>query len=96
MYMYRSTRYVMYMYRRVPLPHSMVVLIIIFLYFDTVVSVSNGVCIILCMPVITQYGVSTLMLAAGLGKTEVVVELVKAGVNVDMQNEVRSYVNTFV
>ena len=32
------------------------------------------------------------MLAADMGKTEVVVELVKAGANVDMQNEVCQYI----
>ena len=42
------------------------------------------------MSVITQEGVSVLMEAARAGKTEVVVELVKAGANVDMQNEVRT------
>ena len=47
------------------------------------------VCVILHMSVITQNGVSALMYAAILGKTEVVVELVKVGANVDMQNEVR-------
>ena len=40
------------------------------------------------MSVITQEGYSALMLAAMRGKTEVVVELVKAGAIVDMQNEV--------
>ena len=38
--------------------------------------------------VITQEGVSALMLAAAFGKTEVVVELMRAGANVNMQNEV--------
>ena len=42
--------------------------------------------------VITQEGDSTLMRAARGGKTEVVVELVKAGANVDMQNGVRQYI----
>ena len=36
------------------------------------------------------------MVAAGLGKTEIVVDFVKADANVDMQNEVCSFVNTFV
>ena len=40
------------------------------------------------MCVITQEGVSALMMAAMKGKTEVVVELVKAGANVDMQSKV--------
>ena len=45
------------------------------------------------MSVITQNGVSALMFAAMEGKTEVVVELVKAGANVDMQDKVRSYIH---
>ena len=49
-------------------------------------------CVILHMSVITQDGYSALMAAAGLGKTETVVELVKAGANVDMQNEVCQYI----
>ena len=40
------------------------------------------------MSVITQWGYSALMWAAREGKTEVVVELVKAGANVDMQDNV--------
>ena len=40
---------------------------------------------------ITQVGNSALMAAAGMGKTEVGVELVKAGANVDMQNAVRTF-----
>ena len=40
------------------------------------------------MSVITQDGDSALMEAARGGKTEVVVELVKAGANVDLQNKV--------
>ena len=36
----------------------------------------------------TQDGYSTLMLAALKGETEVVVELVKAGANVDVQTKV--------
>ena len=51
-----------------------------------------SVCVILHMSVITQRGVSALMFAAVYGKTEVVVELVKAGANVDMQNEVCQYI----
>ena len=39
---------------------------------------------------ITQWGWSALMRAAWKGKTEAVVELVKAGANVDMQNAVRA------
>ena len=53
-------------------------------------------CVILHMSVVIQDGYSPVMLAAMKGETEVVVELVKAGANVDMQNEVRTYVNTFV
>ena len=45
-------------------------------------------CVILHMSVITQDGYSALMWAARKGKTEVVVELVKAGANVDMQDNV--------
>ena len=44
------------------------------------------------MSVTTQEGASALMLAAGFGKTEVVVELVKAGANVDMQSKVCQYI----
>ena len=51
-------------------------------------------CVILHMSVITQDGWSALMMAAMEGKTEVVVELVKAGANVDMQNKVYVYINT--
>ena len=53
---------------------------------------SISVCVILHMSVITQKGYSALMLAAMEGKTEVVVELVKAGANVDMQTEVCQYI----
>ena len=49
-------------------------------------------CVILHMSVITQKGASALILAAQEGKTEAVVELVKAGANVDMQNEVCQYI----
>ena len=41
--------------------------------------------------VITQDGGSALMVAAMEGKTEVVIELVKAGANVDMQDNVCQY-----
>ena len=51
-------------------------------------TVSISVCVILHMSVITQEGVFALMLAAMEGRTEVVVELVKAGANVDMQIKV--------
>ena len=49
-------------------------------------------CVILHMSVITQRGVSALMFAAVRGETEAVVELVKAGANVDMQNAVCQYI----
>ena len=45
-------------------------------------------CVILHMFVITQDGFSALMFAAWKGETEVCVELVRAGANVDMQNKV--------
>ena len=51
-------------------------------------------CVILHMSVITQRGRSALMWAASEGKTEVVVELVKAGANVDVQDKVCQY-NTY-
>ena len=40
------------------------------------------------MSVITQYGDSALIVAASNGHTEVVVELVKAKANLDLQNKV--------
>ena len=49
-------------------------------------------CVILHMSVITQDGASALLEAASVGKTEAVVELVKAGANVDMQDEVCQYI----
>ena len=49
---------------------------------------------LLHMSVITQDGIFALMGAAGLGKTEVVVELVKTGASVDMQNKVCQYTAT--
>ena len=49
-------------------------------------------CVILHMSVITQDGASALMAAAQEGKTEAVVELVKAGANVDMQTKVCQYI----
>ena len=48
------------------------------------------VCVILRMSVITQRGYSALVWAAREGETEVVVELVKAGANVDVQDKVCS------
>ena len=44
------------------------------------------------MSVITQDGWSVLTLAARWGKTEVVVELVKTGANVDMQTKIQDIV----
>ena len=52
-------------------------------------------CVILHMSVITQDGHSALMWAAMWGETEVVVELVEAGANVDMQDKVYVYVNAY-
>ena len=49
-------------------------------------------CVSLHMSIITQNGWSALMLAASEGETEVVVQLVKAGANVDMQNNVCQYI----
>ena len=49
-------------------------------------------CVILHMSVITQEGDSALMKAAREGETDVVVELVKAGANVDLQDDVCQYV----
>ena len=49
-------------------------------------------CVILHMSVITQVGWSALMYAAGWGRTEVVVELVKAGANLNLQNTVCQYI----
>ena len=48
-------------------------------------------CVILHMSVITQGGDSALMTAAYWGETEVVVELVKAGALLDLQNTVCPY-----
>ena len=40
------------------------------------------------LPFVTQYGDSALILTARLDLTDVVVELVKAGANLDLQNKV--------
>ena len=45
-------------------------------------------CVILHMSVITQDGYSALIWAASNGYTEMVVDLVKAKANLDLQNEV--------
>ena len=49
-------------------------------------------CVILHMSVITQDGESALMYAASEVSTEVVVELVKAGANLNLQNTVCQYI----
>ena len=54
------------------------------------------VCVILHMSVITQNGWSALTEAAMKGESEAVVELVKAGANVDMQNAVRTCTYMYV
>ena len=46
------------------------------------------------MSVITQSGDSALLWAAYKGRTEVIQELVKAGANLDLQDEVCQYVET--
>ena len=45
---------------------------------------------------ITQNGASPLQLAAGKGKTDVVVELVKNGANLNLQDEVCHYIQLHV
>ena len=45
-------------------------------------------CVILHKSVITQVGYSALIWVARSGYTEVIVELVKANANLDLQNEV--------
>ena len=52
-------------------------------------SVTVSVCVMLHMSVITQDGLSALMEAGWFGKTEVVVELAKAGADLNLQNKVR-------
>ena len=42
---------------------------------------------------IAQEGDSAVMLAARGGQTDIVVELVKAGAKLDLQNVVRNYIN---
>ena len=44
------------------------------------------------MSVITQVGYSAMMWAAMSGETEIVVELVKSGANVDMQSNVCQHI----
>ena len=46
------------------------------------------------LSLISQYGDSALILAAYYGETDVVVELVKAGANLDLQNKVCPVMNT--
>ena len=48
-------------------------------------------CVILHMSVITQHGWSALIAASG-SRTEVAVELVKAGANLNLQNTVCQYI----
>ena len=55
-------------------------------------SYTSSRCVTLHMSVITQEGDSALMEAAREGRTEVVVELVKAGADVDMQDNVCQYI----
>ena len=43
------------------------------------------------MSVITQVGYSPLMFAADWGRTGAITQLVKAGANLDLQNEVRQH-----
>ena len=47
--------------------------------------------VILHMSVITQYGYSPLILAAEWGRTGAINELIKAGANLDLQDEVCQY-----
>ena len=47
-----------------------------------------SVCVIPYVSVITQNGKTALMKAVSEGRADVVVELVKAGANVNMQNKV--------
>ena len=51
-------------------------------------------CVMLHMSVITQSGYFALWWAALEGHTEVVQQLVKAGANLDLQDEVCQYVET--
>ena len=53
-----------------------------------------SVCDILHMSVIThvQNGASPLMVAAGAGRTDVTVDLMRAGANINLQNKVCHYI----
>ena len=87
-YMYTCSCIIIFMYMYVMFRYSNCVLM---LCVSVVISTSTHTssrCIILRMSVITQRGYSALMEAASEGKTERVVELVKVGANVDMQNTV--------
>ena len=53
-----------------------------------VISHTSGRCVILHMSVITQSGNSALIKSTMEGRTKVVVELVKAGANMELQNTV--------
>ena len=48
------------------------------------------------LSIITQDGDSALILASGLCETEAIVELIKAGANVNLQNDVRWHCVCFV
>ena len=50
----------------------------------------------LLLPFITQDGDSALTLAAWGGHTNVVVELVKAGADLDLQNKVQNYIEPLI
>ena len=51
-------------------------------------------CVMIHMSVITQSGESALMRAASGGRTDTVKELVTAGANLNLQNNVCQYVET--
>ena len=50
--------------------------------------------VILHMSVITQYGFTALMYAANMDRTEAVVELVKGGADLNLQNKVCHMLHT--
>ena len=65
-----------------------------FVQFHSVfVALFRALCRLFCMSYYTclssQYGDSALMRAASWGRTEVVVELIKAGANLNLQNKVQ-------
>ena len=67
---------------------SIVVILIWHVTYDDYVSVQLFVSYVLHISIIVQSGWSALMTAADEGHTEVGVELVKAGANKDLQDEV--------